>query len=125
VSSVEGSSLSKDGRYSQGMGEKLCELVEHDKVTHRGWMFFCPACKTVHQVDHRWGWNGSKTEPTFTGSVLVHAVTHGTPEAPVHRPACHSQVTLGRISYYPDSGHEMKLKEVELPDWDERYKKVK
>lgn len=106
------------------MGEKLCELVEHDKVTHRGWVFFCPACKTPHQVDNRWGFNGDKERPTFTGSVLVHAVTHGTPEKPVRRPLCHSQVTLGRISYYEDSEHEMKKQELELPDWDERYKKV-
>lgn len=104
------------------MGDKLCELLEYDGVTHRGWMFFCPACASCHQVDNRYGFNGDRERPTFIGSVLVHAVSHGTPEEPIHRPRCHSQVSLGRISYYADSGHEMKGQEVELPDWDERKK---
>lgn len=104
------------------MGEKVCELLEHDCTTHRGWIFWCPACKTPHQTDHRWKFNGDKERPTFDGSVRVHAVTHGTPEAPIHRPMCHSQVTLGRIFYYEDSEHEMKNHTLDLPDWDNRYK---
>jgi hypothetical protein len=103
------------------MGKKLCEQVKSDGVTHRAWLFWCPGCTAPHQCDHRWGFNGDQEKPTFTGSVLIYAVTHGTPDAPVRRPRCHSFVEVGKIRYLPDSTHAMAGKTVELPDWEDRH----
>jgi len=98
------------------MGAKVHELALPGGG-HYSWVFRCPACKSQHQCDNRWGFNGDVEHPTFTGSVLVYAVDHGTPDAPVHRPRCHAQVTDGRISYYADSTHALAGQTVDLPDW--------
>ena len=95
---------------------KLHELIRNDG-SHYAWLFWCPACACAHQCDNRWGFNGNQESPTFTGSVLVHECTHGTPEEPIHRPRCHSQVTDGKIRFYPDSQHLLAEQTVDLPDW--------
>lgn len=47
------------------------------KTDHSGLEFKCPACNTMHSVNHgvgtgpRWGWNGKLDKPTLTPSVLV------------------------------------------------------
>jgi hypothetical protein len=98
------------------MGHKVVECLASDGKTHHSWIWRCPACKAVHHCDNRWGFNGSTTAPTFTGSVLVHAIDD--PEIGFHRPRCHSFVTDGKIAYCADSTHAMAGQTVELPDWD-------
>jgi hypothetical protein len=75
-------------------------------------MFVCPACKSVHQCDHRWGFNGDVERPSFSGSVLVHG------DSSIGRPHCHSVVTNGRIAYGADSTHAFAGQTLDLPDWD-------
>jgi hypothetical protein len=98
------------------VGAKLRELFEADGITHRGWIFHCPACESKHQIDNRWGFDGNVSNPTIVGSVLQHAADHGTPEEPIHRPRCHSIITNGMIFYCDDCEHSMKGQTVELPD---------
>lgn len=99
------------------MGVKVKETVKPDG-THYSWCWVCPACDAVHQCDDRWGFNGSRERPTFEGSVLVHAVTCGTPDNPFHQPRCHSFVKDGQVSYCSDCTHPMAGQTVDLPDWD-------
>jgi hypothetical protein len=100
------------------MGVKLMESVDANGA-HYAWLFRCPGCGCPHQCDSRWTFNGDRELPTFAGSVLVHAADHGTPEAPEHRPRCHSFVTDGRIAYCADSEHALAGQTVDLPDWDQ------
>ena len=93
------------------MGAKLHETVQQDG-THYSWVFFCPACDSLHQCDSRWTFNGNVNAPTFRASILVH------PEPSIGRPLCHSFVTDGRIEYLSDCTHAMAGKTVDLPDWD-------
>ena len=99
---------------------KVAKLRESSRAdgSHYAWHFKCPACRSVHQCDNRWGFNGDLEKPTFQGSVLVHAVTHGTPEAPVERPRCHSVITDGKIAYSQDCDHAMAGQIADLPDWE-------
>jgi hypothetical protein len=88
------------------MGVKLHELVTREGQ-HYSWAFRCPACRSTHQCDNRWGFNGDKERPTFTGSVLVHAANVGTADRPIGRPLCHSFVSDGKITYLADCTHAM------------------
>ena len=99
------------------MAVKVAKLRESSRAdgSHYAWHFKCPACRSVHQCDNRWGFNGDLEKPTFQGSVLVHAVTHGTPEAPVNRPRCHSVITDGKIAY---CDHAMAGQIADLLDWE-------
>jgi hypothetical protein len=97
------------------MGNKLIEQTKASGE-HRSWVFFCPACKSPHQCDNRWEFNGNQEAPTFTGSVLQHEV----PDKDGYKgwPLCHSYVTNGRIQYLKDCTHSMAGQTVDLPDWD-------
>ena len=92
------------------MGVKLKEVLSDG--SHHSWLWVCPACKSVHQCDGRWGFNGNLEAPTFTGSVLVHPIPD------IGRPLCHSHVTDGKITYCSDSTHGYAGQTLELPDWD-------
>lgn len=93
------------------MGIKLHETIRPDG-SHYTWAFYCPGCKSLHQCDDRWGFNGDRERPTFEGSVLVHG------EESISRPRCHSYVKDGRIQYLGDSTHALAGQTVDLPDWD-------
>jgi hypothetical protein len=54
--------------------------------------------------------------PTFTPSIRTWA---GYDEHGRERNLCHSFITGGMISFCLDSHHDLKGKEIELPDWDE------
>ena len=101
-------------------------------------MFFCPGCKTGHQVtvetspDRQgpvWGFNGSGDAPTFTPSVLVQGKqleldengkwtgdwlrdANGEPLPMV----CHTFVTDGRIQFLGDCTHALAGQTVDLPN---------
>lgn len=87
-----------------------------------GWHFRCPACKSIHTCDKRWGWNSDLELPTFLGSVLVHRVFTPAEKSfdgqdHLIQARCHSQITNGMIYFYSDCEHAMADQKVELPDW--------
>lgn len=68
---------------------------------------WCPACEEAHRLPiintgkegGLWTWDGNKTSPTFSPSLLVH-------ETPT-RPRCHSFIQVGEWHYLTDSTHSM------------------
>lgn len=100
--------------------------------------FFCPGCKSYHQVTIDggadgpvWQFNGDFDRPTFSPSILVtsghYIVGHKGPEcwctynaAHPDRPApfvcerCHSFVRDGQIQFLDDCTHELAGKTVPL-----------
>ena len=68
-----------------------------------------------------WGWNGSKTTPTFSPSILTRI-----PWGAERREICnHVFVRDGMIHYLSDCTHEFAGKAVELPrleDWPEEFR---
>lgn len=78
---------------------------------HNRWMFFCPGCQDVHQINHTWQFNGDFERPTITPSILVTWVGGD------DKMRCHSYVTDGQIQFLADSTHALAGKTVPLPDW--------
>lgn len=85
--------------------------------------FWCPGCKTGHQINvfedpnrqgPLWGFNGDGDKPTFTPSIFVNPPHL---RGPSTRPSCHSFVTDGRIQFLSDSTHALAGQTVDLPDW--------
>jgi hypothetical protein len=104
--------------------------AEGDRV-----LFWCPGCDGAHQIHtgpNGWTWNGDLERPTFTPSVLVHAVQWPESEGPstgdtrrARHPGvaagaqtiCHSFVTDGRIQFLGDCTHVLASQTVDLPEW--------
>ena len=105
-------------------------------------LFWCPGCKTGHQVRvsapaaaGNWGYNGNPDAPTFTPSVLVRGGHYAHGETPgdcycdyhIRFPdkepisgkcfRCHSFVTDGRIQFLGDCTHALAGQTVDLPDF--------
>ena len=80
-------------------------------------VFMCPGCKYLHQIDSRWGFNGSLEKPTFTPSLLLRELK-GPPGAR-DQVRCHSFIKEGKIQFLNDCGHDLKGKTVEIPNWDD------
>ena len=99
--------------------------------------FFCPGCKTHHQVTVDpaqsgpvWGYNGNPDAPTFTPSVLRRWISGDPPVTAENLDAykanpwtqkdkenvCHSFVTDGRIQFLGDCTHVLAGQTVDLPD---------
>lgn len=81
--------------------------------------FYCPGCKTYHQVwtakepggdNPIWGFNGDLEKPTFSPSVCV---TLPTPQGDL---ICHSFIRDGKIQYLQDCYHSLAGKTVEMED---------
>jgi hypothetical protein len=100
--------------------EVLAESLNADG-SHFSWLFWCPGCSAIHQVDNRWTLeNGDRVRPTIrggSGSILVHG------EPSIGRPTCHSHVTDGQIQYHGDSTHALAGQTVALPPWGESRKR--
>jgi hypothetical protein len=78
---------------------------------------FCPACRTVHCINHSpggWGFNGDVERPTITGSIGFHGEDSG-------GAYCHSFVKDGMIEFLGDCGHEYKGQTLPLPEVPEIY----
>jgi hypothetical protein len=76
------------------------------------YVFHCPGCGYGHPFHvPRWTWNGSFDKPTFTPSLMVNGGD------PARR--CHSNVTDGRITFHPDSGHALAGQTIDLPECEE------
>lgn len=68
------------------------------------WLFWCPGCDEVHQVDKRWEIDTQTN--TLGGSVLVTGPG-----------VCHSFVKNGTIQFLGDCTHKLVNQTVPLPDW--------
>lgn len=95
-------------------------------------MFFCPGCKTGHQVrvdplfGPVWWFNGDGDAPTFTPSILCSGTEPITEEEHSRimagekvtpRPKiCHSFVTDGRIKFLGDCTHALAGQTVDIPN---------
>lgn len=93
-----------------------------------GWMIFCPACKSGHQFDQRWTFNGDEQRPTFRASMLVRWTTAEPPVTPENlaeyqrapwpqqkvEKVCHSFVTDGKIEFLADCTHALASQTVPL-----------
>lgn len=110
--------------------DKRGKLRVHPSGRHAFW---CPACKSVHQVVvgvGGWSFNGNPERPTFGPSVLVRGYEPMTDaehvdvmrSKPVERRplVCHSFVENGQIRYLDDCTHAMAGQTVDLPadGWD-------
>ena len=83
--------------------------------------FWCDGCRELHCVwvaplknsktGSTWNWNGSKTAPTFSPSILVNGYIEA---GRVCVPRCHSYVEEGRIRYLSDCEHDLAGKTVDL-----------
>lgn len=93
------------------------KLEEVDEAGSGVYMFFCPGCKSHHEVTTKtknkygaqWGFNGDVNNPTFTPSLHVWREVDGQRQT-----LCHSFVTNGMIQFLGDSIHELKNTTVEL-----------
>lgn len=75
--------------------------------SHGGYIIYCQGCKSYHNFDSRWTFNGDFEKPTFTPSMLVNQ----------HRPnRCHSFVTDGKIQFLSDCFHEYAGQTLELEE---------
>ena len=99
-------------------------------------MFWCPGCKTGHQVTvhddtnsqgPKWYYDGNADAPTFAPSILVRGTQRLTEEerrrvmageTVTPRPfVCHSFVTDGQIQFLGDCTHGLAGQTVPLPRW--------
>lgn len=81
------------------MSNKLLESEKGDYLC-----FYCPGCRQYHcftvKGEKAWQWNGSKTAPTFSPSLLCNG------SDPARR--CHLFVENGQIRYLSDCWHDLK-----------------
>lgn len=74
------------------------------------YIFWCPGCKTAHQINSRWKFDGNMEKPTISPSILV----NGRPDATYTMPRCHLFVEKGRIRFLGDCDHELKGQTVDM-----------
>lgn len=78
-------------------------------------LFWCPGCGCGHYfTPDRWVWNGSRTRPTVSPSILVqyNGNDAGNDGAPPAR--CHFFIRDGRIEYCSDSTHALAGQSVDM-----------
>lgn len=76
--------------------------------------YHCPGCKHLHYVPtKRWHWNGDREKPTLSPSVrhFIPANEYG-PEKTI----CHYHLRNGILEFCGDCDHDLKGKNVPLPD---------
>ncbi len=78
--------------------------------TPGSWMFWCEGCGCAHSIDGRWTFNGNRSRPTITPSILARGINR-----------CHSYVTDGSIQYLADSDHALAGQTVRMtrPPWED------
>lgn len=108
-------------------------------------VFQCPGCGNNHGVTLNgernvcgasWGWNGSRSRPTFTPSILMRSGHYAEGRANPERcwctfnaehpdnpsgfkcEVCHSFVRDGRIEFLTDCTHALAGQTVDLPEFD-------
>lgn len=93
--------------------------------------FYCPGCQQTHTVHTggvrngsgaSWHFNGDLDRPTFKPSINLKTGKYADPnwqepeEPGVWSTICHSFVTDGKIQFLHDCTHELRGREVALPD---------
>lgn len=82
--------------------------------------FYCPGCKTTHQVNMTWQFNGNFEKPTLAPSILVTWAANPNASEEFkewHKERrCHSFVKDGMIQFLGDCTHDLKDQTVELPN---------
>jgi len=90
----------------------VSDLIEEyvDADGKRGFHMWCPGCEVNHGVivsggrpGPQWEWNGSKTAPTFSPSILVRW-TFGPERTPK---TCHSFIRGGQWQFLSDCTHKL------------------
>ncbi len=90
------------------------ESPEEEKAGKKRWVFFCPGCKSGHQIrtgNGEWTFNGDTERPTISPSVL----TWWNEGSVKHQ--CHSFVRDGQIQFLDDCTHALKGQTVPLEDF--------
>lgn len=80
--------------------------------------FWCPGCKSVHEVNRGWTFNGDVVKPTFSPSVRV-TWSWRWPDQPHEHHCCHSFVRDGQIEFLSDCTHALAGQTVPLPPYPE------
>jgi hypothetical protein len=99
---------------------KLSTVTGDDAIRK---LFHCPGCEQTHVVPvtgpHAWGWNGSDDSPTFTPSILIHAIDPMWTDdnGKVHGHRCHTFVRDGNIQFLGDCTHSLANQTVPIPEW--------
>lgn len=83
------------------------------KTKTGNWVFWCPGCKTYHEIDSRWKFDGNMDRPTFKPP--IHIIERN-PQATEQKTLCHCSITKGTITYLKDSAHRLAGQNVELED---------
>jgi hypothetical protein len=101
------------------MKVKRVRHVPNEGGQHYGYRFRCLGCEDEHVIPtkpHAQGWdfNGDEERPTFSPSILVHAIV--TTDGRTITPRCHSFVRDGRIEYLGDCTHILAGQTVDLPE---------
>lgn len=74
--------------------------------------YWCPGCKTNHQIKTpHWSFNNDLEKPTFSSSILVMYDNE-------RKKTCHHFVRDGKIEYLDDCYHELKSTTVLMEDFD-------
>ena len=106
----------------------MSALGKKVRITTRGPMIMCPACKHGHLFNQKglvpdgapsWEFNGDGDKPTFSPSMLVFTPDHTDSEGVHHErmTICHSFVRDGKIEFLSDCRHDMAGTTVDLPDF--------
>ncbi|MHB1323980.1 MAG: DUF6527 family protein [Coriobacteriia bacterium] len=80
------------------------------------WLFWCPACEMIHQLDERWTVGGTDEAPTVEGSYLQYGSKHDIKALP----RCHLFIRDGQLQYLSDCSHALAGQTIpmpELPKW--------
>lgn len=80
------------------------------------WLFWCPGCEMVHNLDERWTVTGTPENPTVKPSYLQ----GGSRTDLSAIPRCHLFISDGHLQYLSDCSHAMAGQTVpmpELPKW--------
>jgi hypothetical protein len=99
------------------MGRKVYDVF-NTKEEHIGYSWYCPGCKTHHEVStdkpdeygYIWIFSGTVECPTIRASLLVN------PNNEPGRPRCHCYITEGKIEFFQDSTHELAGQIIEMKD---------
>lgn len=85
------------------------------------WLFWCPACEMIHQLDERWKVGGTPEVPDVEGSYLRNGSGPvGVEPDIMETPRCHLFIRNGQLQYLSDCSHSMAGQIIpmpELPKW--------
>lgn len=87
-------------------------MAKVSNFQNKGWMFYCPGCKSHHSIDRRWTFNGDVNKPTFTPSLLCKSVQG----VEMKDTICHSFIREGSIEFLSDCTHEFAGKTIDIED---------